>query len=136
MRAVWVVVAVVVGLATAGCAPNLAAAPRLGAAWPAAGAALPVAAHTFELTFNHALRQESTWAAVWREEDGSPLASETIFDTPRRMRVRLQEPEVGQFRLHWHAVAARTALAVDGGRDFPLPNESTLLPRPPPSRCP
>jgi methionine-rich copper-binding protein CopC len=129
MRAVWVVVAVVVGLATTGCAPSLAAAPRLVAAWPKAGATLPVAAHTFELTFNHALRQESTWVAVWREADGSPLASETIFDTPRRMRVRLQEPEVGQFRLHWHAVAARTAVAVDGEQDFSLQNESTGSPR-------
>jgi methionine-rich copper-binding protein CopC len=129
MRAVWVVVAVVVGLATAGCAPGLTAAPRLVAAWPAAGATLPVAAHTFELTFNHALRAESTWAAVWREADGSPLASEAIFDTPRRMRVRLQAPEVGQFRLHWHAVAARTAVAVDGEQDFSLQNESTVSPR-------
>jgi methionine-rich copper-binding protein CopC len=129
MRAVWGVVAVVVGLVTTGCAPSLEAAPRLVASWPAAGATLPVAAHTFELTFNHALRAESTWAAMWREADGSPLASETIFETPKRMRVRLQEPEVGQFRLHWHAVAARTGVAVDGEQDFSLQNESTVSPR-------
>jgi len=116
-------------MAATGCAPILVAVPRLVAAWPSAGATLPVAPHTFELTFNHALRPESSWAAVWREEDGSPLASETVFDTPRRIRVHLQEPEVGQFRLHWHAVAARTAAAMDGELDFSLQDESTDSPR-------
>src|SRR5207302_4911653 len=79
--------------------------------------------------FNHALRAESTWSAVWREADGSPLDTETIFDSSRRMRIRLQAPEVGQFRLHWHAVAARTSMAVDGEQDFSLQNEATVSPR-------
>jgi methionine-rich copper-binding protein CopC len=129
MRAHWLLVAALVAIAGVGCAPSLVVAPRLVAAWPAADATLPVAPHVFELTFNQALRSGSTWAAVWREEDGSPLATQTVFESPRRMKVHLQEMRAGQYRLHWHAVAARTDMAVEGEQYFTLRDESTGSPR-------
>jgi methionine-rich copper-binding protein CopC len=123
----WGVVAAV-GLLGAGCAPDLAAAPRLIAAWPPDQAQLPIAAHTLELTFNRALQTESSWAAVWRDEDGSPATIEATMEQ-RRLEVRLLEPAAGHYRLHWHTVAARTAAAADGEQDFSLQDESDGAPR-------
>jgi methionine-rich copper-binding protein CopC len=113
------------------CAPVLAAPPHLVAAWPADGANLPVTPQTLELTFNTALHPESTWAAVWRAEDGATLATETSIDPGdgRRLSMRLQQPTAGQFRLHWHAVAARTGAVADGEQDFSMQDESAGSPR-------
>ena len=91
---------------------------------------MPIAPHTLELTFNRPLQPESTWAAVQRE-DGPPTPTDTVVEpvNPRRLTVHLQQPAAGQYRLHWHAVAARTAAAADGEQDFALQDESPGAPR-------
>ncbi|MDQ6674719.1 MAG: copper resistance protein CopC, partial [Chloroflexota bacterium] len=124
-------IAALAGLVAAACAPQLAAPPHLVAAWPPDEARLPIASHTLELTFNRPLRPETTWAEVWRDADGSQLPTDTIFgaDNPRLLQVRLQRPSSGQYRLHWHAVAARTGAAADGEQDFALQDESEGAPR-------
>jgi methionine-rich copper-binding protein CopC len=123
-------VAGLIGL-VAGCAPVLVAPPQLVAVWPAAGASLPVAETTFDLTFNHALLPEATWATVSRDEDGSPISvhSAVVPSNPRRLSVVLKEPTAGQYRLHWHAVAVRTAAALDGEQTFSMQDESVAPPR-------
>ncbi|MCA1645928.1 MAG: copper resistance protein CopC [Chloroflexi bacterium] len=120
-----------IGLLAAGCAPVLATPPHLVAVWPAASASLPVVPTTFELTFNHTLSAESSWAAVWRDEDGSPLPVEIALEpsNPRRLDVFLKDPAAGEYRLAWHAVSARTAAAVDGEQTFSLQDESARPPR-------
>jgi methionine-rich copper-binding protein CopC len=124
------VAAGLVGLVAAGCAPVLAAPPRLVAAWPKAGATLPVEQATLELTFNHALRPESTWAAVWREQDGLPMSVDTAVEpaNPKRLSIVVKEPRAGEYRLAWHAVAARTAASVDGEHTFSMRDESAAPP--------
>ncbi|MCA1645229.1 MAG: copper resistance protein CopC [Chloroflexi bacterium] len=119
------------GLLAAGCAPALAAPPHLVAAWPGAGAKLPVAPTTFDLSFNHTLRAESTWAAVWRADDGSALPVETAVDpaNSKRLHVALTRPSAGEFRLHWHAASARSSAAVDGEQPFSMQDESEAPPR-------
>ena len=116
---------------SAGCAPVLSAPPHLVAAWPAAGVTLPVARTTFDLTFNQALSAEATWAAVWRDEDGSPVAADSAVEpsNPKRLSVIVREPIGGEYRLHWHAVSARTATAVDGEQTFSMQHESSAPPR-------
>jgi methionine-rich copper-binding protein CopC len=123
-------VAALVGLVAAGCAPSLAAPPHLIAAWPLDEASLSIAAHTLDLTFNRPLRPETTWAEVWRDEDGSQLPTDTVVEpaNPRRLMVRLQQPAGGHYRLHWHAVAARSGAAADGEQDFLLQDESEGAP--------
>jgi methionine-rich copper-binding protein CopC len=123
-------VAVLMGW-VAGCAPVLVAPPQLVAAWPAAGATLPVAQTTFNLTFNRTLHAELTWATVSRDEDGSPVAvdSTVLPANPRRLHVVLKKPAAGQYRLHWHAVAARTSAARDGEQTFSMQDESVAPPR-------
>ena len=115
----------------AGCAPVLVAPPQLVAVWPAPGARLPVSQTSFELTFNRALHPERTWATVSRDEDGSPISVDSTVQpsNPRRLSVVLKEPARGQYRLHWHAVAVRTAAAVDGEQTFSLQDESVAPPR-------
>src|SRR5207248_1536247 len=115
----------------AGCAPVLVAPPQLVAVWPAPGARLPVSQTSFELTFNRALHPERTWATVSRDEDGSPISVDSTVQpsNPRRLSVFLKEPARGQYRLHWHAVAVRTAAAVDGEQTFSLQDESVAPPR-------
>jgi methionine-rich copper-binding protein CopC len=122
-------VAALPGLA-AGCAPTLAAPPHLIAAWPLDEARLPITPHTFDLTFNRPLRPESSWAEVWRDQDGSQLPTDTVVQptNPRRLEVHLQQPAAGQYRLHWHAVGARTGAAADGEQDFSLQDESEGAP--------
>jgi methionine-rich copper-binding protein CopC len=121
----------VIGLVAAGCAPVLVSRPYLVALWPAAGTTLPVARTTFDLTFNEPLGPESTWAAVWRDEDGSPLSVDSTVERldPRRLSVVLREPRVGAYRLHWHVVAARTAATTDGEQTFSMQDESAPPPR-------
>ena len=63
------------GLLATACAPVLLSPPHLVAAWPAAGVTLPVEPTTFDLTFNHALSPEASWAAAWRDEDGMPISA-------------------------------------------------------------
>jgi methionine-rich copper-binding protein CopC len=113
------------------CAPSFAAPPRLVAAWPVAGASLPVARHTLELTFDRPLRPETTSAAVWRDEGGAPLSTDVSIDSAeaRRLRVRLLEPSAGAFQLRWHAVDARSGQWTEGWQDFSLQNESPSPPR-------
>jgi methionine-rich copper-binding protein CopC len=119
-------IAVLAGLLAAGCAPVLVAPPHLVAVWPLAGTTLPVAQTTVDLTFNHALRPESTWAAVFRDEDGSPVAVDSAVQpaNPRRLSVVVKEPAAGAYRIHWHAVAARTAAEADGEQTFSMQDES------------
>ena len=114
-----------------GCAPQLSAPPRLIAAWPGRGARLPLAAQTFELAFNRPLSEAGSWAEISREEDGGGIAIENVVDRrdPRRMRIRLMNPEVGEFRLHWHAVGRRSTQAVEGEQEFALYNEAAEVPR-------
>ncbi len=115
----------------AGCAPVLTMPPHLVAAWPTAGVTLPLTQTTFDLTFNHALSPEASWAAVWRDIDGLPIAADSAVERSdlRRLRVTLKEPIAGEYRLHWHAVAARTAAAADGEQTFSLQDESSTPPR-------
>jgi methionine-rich copper-binding protein CopC len=115
------------GLSANSCAPALSAPPHLVAAWPPAGVTLPVARTTFDLTFNHVLSPEASWAAVWRDEDGLPISADSAVErsNPRQLSVLVKEPVAGEYRLHWHAVAARTAAAVDGEQTFSLRDEST-----------
>jgi methionine-rich copper-binding protein CopC len=114
----------------AGCAPSLATPPHLVATWPVAGASMSVARHTFELTFNHPLQPDTSWAVVW-SDDGSTFATDTALDTndSRQLRVRLLEPTGGSYLLHWHVVAADSRLALDGDQPFTLQNESPTPPR-------
>jgi methionine-rich copper-binding protein CopC len=123
-------VAPLLGVAASACAPSLAAPPRLIAAWPLDDASLPIAPHTLDLTFNRPLLPASTWAEVWRDEDGSQMPTDTLMDAanPRHLAVHLQKPAAGHFRLHWHAVAARTAAAADGEQEFLLQDESAGAP--------
>src|ERR1700730_13175508 len=113
-------------LVAAACAPSLAAPPHLVAAWPPDEARLPIAAHTLDLTFNRPLLAASAWAEVWREADGSPLPTDTLLDpnNPRQLAVHLQRPAAGQYRFHWHAVAAPSGAGADAERDSPLQDES------------
>jgi methionine-rich copper-binding protein CopC len=121
----------IIGLVAAACAPVLSPPPHLVAAWPAAGATLPVERTTFELTFNHALHPEATWAAVWRDDDGSPISVDSAVEAanPRRLSVLVNDPIAGQYHLHWHAVAARTATSLDGEQTFSMQDESDAPPR-------
>ena len=121
----------VIGLMMAGCAPALGVPPHLVAAFPTPGARLPVGRQTFELSFNRRLSTEATWAAVWRDDDGASMPSDTSIDpeTGSRLTVRLREAASGTYRLHWHAVSARMATAADGEQDFSIQNESTAPPR-------
>src|ERR1700730_9030640 len=117
-------------LGAAACAPSLAAPPHLVAACPPDEARLPIAAHTLDLTYNRPLLAASAWAEVWREADGSPLPTDTLLDpnNPRQLAVHLQRPAAGQYRFHWHAVAARSGAAADGEQDFSLQDESEGAP--------
>ncbi|MGI9149094.1 MAG: copper resistance protein CopC, partial [Chloroflexota bacterium] len=119
-------VAALAGPVGAACAPTFAASPHLVAAWPPDEARLPIAPHVLDLTFNRPLSPESTWAEVWRYEDGSQLPTDAVVQpsNPRRLTVRLLQPAAGQYRLHWHAVAARTAAPAEGEQDFSLADES------------
>jgi methionine-rich copper-binding protein CopC len=121
----------VIGLLAAGCAPVLSAPPHLVAAWPPAGVTLPVERTTFDLTFNYALSPELSWAAVWRDVDGLPIAADSAVElsNPRRLSLMVKEPVAGDYRLHWHAVSARTAVAMDGEQTFSLQDESSAPPR-------
>ena len=123
--------AAVIGLTLAGCAPSLLVPPHLVAAFPAAGARLPVGRQTFELTFNRRLSAEATWTAVWRDEDGASMPIDTSIDpdSGSRVTVRLREAASGRYHLHWHAVSARMATAADGEQDFNMQNESSAPPR-------
>jgi methionine-rich copper-binding protein CopC len=121
----------VLGVISASCAPSLVASPRLVAVWPTAEASLSVARHTLDLTFNRPLNPDATAASVWRDLDGVPMASraETDAANPRHLKVHLLEPAVGEYQLHWHAVAAQSGLAADGDHAFVLRNESPMPPR-------
>jgi methionine-rich copper-binding protein CopC len=123
--------AAIAGLLAAACAPVLAAPPHLIAAWPLDEARLSIASHTLDLTFNRPLRPESSWAEVWRNHDGSQMATDTLVgpQDPRLLEVHLQRPAAGQYRLHWHAVAASGGAAADGEQDFSLQDESPGAPR-------
>jgi len=119
------------GCIVASCAPSLVAPPRLIAAWPAPGVSLPVTRTTFELTFNRPLSSESSSATISRDEDGSPMSADSVVESanPRRLSVVVNEPTAGQYRLHWHAVAARTGAALDGEQTFAMQDESSVAPR-------
>jgi methionine-rich copper-binding protein CopC len=127
---VLLIVLGLIGWMSAGCAPVLAAPPHLIAAWPADGASLPVGLNSLELTFNRRLDPESSWVAISREDDGTPTpidASVELLD-PRRLSVRVVQPSVGRYRVHWHAVATGTSDALDGEQAFSVQNESTAPP--------
>jgi methionine-rich copper-binding protein CopC len=123
--------AALAGLLAAACAPSLAVPPQLVAVWPSPGASLPVAAHTFDLTFNHPLLITASSATVTRDDDGAPLATRAFQDPadPRRLRVRLLQPVAGHYRLRWHAVNAESDTAADGEQLFSLQDEANMAPR-------
>jgi methionine-rich copper-binding protein CopC len=118
-------------LALSSCAPVLAAKPHLVAVWPRSGASLSVARHTFQLTFNRPLSPESSSAVVWGDERGGPLAVDVRIDPTdsERLKVRLLEPSIGTYELHWHAVTAQSGASADGDLAFNLQNESPAPPR-------
>jgi methionine-rich copper-binding protein CopC len=120
----WAVVAV-------GCAPTLDGRPKLVATWPADGASLPVAEQTLELTFNRPLDPNATWATVWRDGDTAPGSAGVASDpaNARVLRVDLDGPAAGAYRLQWHAVAARSTAANDGEQRFYVRPESAPPPR-------
>lgn len=115
----------------AGCAPVLAVPPHLVAAWPAPDSTLAVVRQALDLTFNRPLSADRSWATVWRDEDGSPLRTETQVDqrAPRHLRVRLLEVLPGQYRLRWHAASEDSAAAADGEQMFALQGEDISAPR-------
>jgi hypothetical protein len=84
-----------------------------------------------DLTFNRPLNAESSTAVVWRDEHGGPLATDVSIDPANagRLKVRLLEPSIGNYQLHWHAVAARSGEAADGDLAFSLQDESPTPPR-------
>lgn len=115
----------------AGCAPVLAVPPHLVAAWPAANSTLAVVRQALDLTFNRTLSPDRSWATVWRDDDGSPLSTETQIDAraPRHLRVKLMEPLPGEYRLRWHAASAESEAAADGEQMFALQGEDISAPR-------
>jgi methionine-rich copper-binding protein CopC len=113
-------------LAFAGCAPVRAAAPKLVAAWPSGTAPLPLAPRTFELTFNRALNADDSWAALWRYADGEAVSGESTL-SQHVLQLRVDKPDAGEYRLHWHAVGALSGLAADGEQLLVFQDES---PRP------
>ncbi len=131
LRSLILAPAALVAILGSSCSPSLSAPPRLVAAWPVAGASLSVAKHTFDLTFNRPLLPELTSAAVWREEDGVPMRTEVKLDRsdPTQLKVRLLEPSVGSYQLHWRAVADRSGEGAEGNREFMLQDESSTPPR-------
>jgi methionine-rich copper-binding protein CopC len=122
---------VLVLLCVTACAPSLAAPPRLVASWPTDGARLPLAARTVELTFNRSLSAEDTWAAVSLDgAAGNPIAARSAVDPSdaRRLTVELLTPTEGAYRLHWHAVSARTDVSNDGEIAFTLEAKAASAP--------
>jgi hypothetical protein len=111
-------------LAVAGCAPSLAVAPRLVAAWPMDGARLAVARYFFELTFNRPLDAASTSAVV--VGDGVQMQTDAGLDPHdnHRLRVHLLEPTPGAFELHWHTADADSRLPSEGVEQFALQREA------------
>lgn len=106
----------------------MASPPRLVSLSPSANQPLPIEPSSFELVFNRALRADDSWAAVWREPDGEPLAAEATVDT-HRLRVNVPRPEAGEYRVHWHAVSARSGAAADGEQSIAFQDESSMPPR-------
>jgi methionine-rich copper-binding protein CopC len=131
LRRLILVPAALAAILGSSCAPSLLAPPRLVAAWPGAGASLAVGKHTFDLTFNRPLAPELSSAAVEREEDGAPMRTEVTLDpsNPTRLKVRLLDPSVGNYQLHWRAVGERSGEAAEGSRAFVLQDESSMPPR-------
>jgi methionine-rich copper-binding protein CopC len=129
-KPVWIAATLVLVLAS-GCAPSLLAPPRLVAASPSAGPELPVARQTFDLSFNRRLSADASWTAIWRDSDGATIASATTFDSAnaRHVQVQMLDPSPGSYRLHWHAVAARTGAASDGDQQFRLRDETAPVPQ-------
>jgi methionine-rich copper-binding protein CopC len=117
--------AAIVSLLAGGCAPTLAAPPHLVAVWPAAGTTLGSTPHQFQLTFNRQVQPESSWAAVFRDDNGSPAPTETSVapDNPRQMKVQLNAVSPGPYQLQWHAVSARSGAAADGELPFSIQGE-------------
>jgi methionine-rich copper-binding protein CopC len=109
-----------------GCAPSLAVAPQLIAAWPMDGAHLAVARYFFELTFNRPLDLQSTWAVV-SGDDGTTLKADVSLDprASQRLKVHLLEPTPGEFELHWHVAAADSHLVSEGAEGFVLLREAS-----------
>jgi methionine-rich copper-binding protein CopC len=123
-----VTAAILSGLAAlmaVGCAPTLAAPPHLVAVWPAAGTTLGVSPYQFELTFNRQIQLESSWAAVFRDDDGVllPTGTSVAPDHPRQLNVRLDAPRPGPYQLQWHAVAAGGGAAAAGAVRFSIHGE-------------
>jgi hypothetical protein len=77
--------------------------------------------------FNTPLAADATSAGVTREDGGAAVTTAVAVDAsnPRRLTVRLLNPAVGAYQLHWHAVAAEApANASEGDQAFALQNES------------
>jgi methionine-rich copper-binding protein CopC len=111
--------AALAALFASSCSPSLVAPPQLVASWPMSGARLSRTHHTFELTFNEPLESSSTSASVSRATDGATMTTSVSVDpaNPRRLTVRLMDPAVGDYQLHWHAVAAPGATESSGSND-------------------
>jgi hypothetical protein len=88
-----------------------------------------------ELTFNRALEPDGTSATVWRLNDGESVDTAVSVDStnPRRLTVRLLNPAVGDYQLHWHAVATQLAgessQSSDGEEAFTVKPGSPAPPR-------
>jgi methionine-rich copper-binding protein CopC len=101
-----------------GCAPSLAAAPHLVAAWPVDGARLSLAPQTLELTFNRALRPDATRASVASDDGGVALRARAMVEPadPRRLQIRVFDPMAGRFEVRWHVVAAESGAVAEGNQ--------------------
>src|SRR5260370_27476660 len=71
------------------------------------------------------------WATTPRSMATTPASRPRVRAPADRIGLGalLKAPVGGDYRLRWHAVAARTAVAVDGEQTFSLQDESTAPPR-------
>ena len=114
-----------------GCAPAVVNPPRLVSLWPAGTDAVRLEPLTFALIFNRPLRADKSWLTLWGDDDGSELAGESAVSASNAhlLTLRVDRPDAGEFRLHWHVVSARTGVSSDGERPVTFRAESPTPPR-------
>jgi methionine-rich copper-binding protein CopC len=125
------VLAALVALLGAACAPTFLAPPRLIAAWPGLGASLARPPEALDLTFNRALAAATTSVHVSRSDDGwQPRTSAEVDPNEgEHLSVHLADRlGPGEYQVQWHAVAERTLAVQDGEYAFTVTGEAGASP--------